>query len=137
MSAEHALQNAIRNALAGKALIFRANVGKGWNGNKVINISRRMTVVADPGDVLIKQARPFDTGLPVGFSDLFGLVKVTITPDMVGQEIGVFVGAEVKDELRRVSPKQAAFLKAVNDNRGRAGIVRSVRDAEQLLAGER
>lgn len=137
MSAEHALQNAIRNALAGKALIFRANVGKGWNGNKVINISRRMTVVADPGDVLIKQARPFDTGLPVGFSDLFGLVKVTITPDMVGQEIGVFVGAEVKDELGRVSPKQAAFLKAVNDNGGRAGIVRSVRDAEQLLAGER
>lgn len=137
MSAEHALQNAIRNALAGKALIFRANVGRGWNGNKVINISRRMVVTAEPGDVLIKQARPFDTGLPVGFSDLFGLVKVTITPDMVGQEIGVFVGAEVKDEFGRVSPKQAAFLKAVNDNGGRAGIVRSVHDAEQLVAGER
>lgn len=137
MSAEHALQNAIRNALAGKALIFRANVGKGWNGNKVISISRRMTVVAEPGDVLIKQARPFDTGLPVGFSDLFGLVSVTITPEMVGQTVGVFVGAEVKDEFGRVSPKQAAFLQAVNDNGGRAGIVRSIQDAEQLIAGER
>ena len=31
---EHDIQNDIRNALAGKAFIFRANVGSGWTGKE-------------------------------------------------------------------------------------------------------
>lgn len=132
---EHALQNGIRNALAGRALIFRANVGKAWQSNDVVKVPRQMPVVMGPRDVLLKNARPFETGLPPGFADLFGLVAVEITPDMVGKNLAVFTALEVKDGAR-VSPLQRNFINAVNDNGGRAGVVRSVDDAERLVFGK-
>lgn len=117
---EHALQNTIRNALAGKCLLFRANVGHAWTGDakKLPN-----------GDVLIKNARPFSTGLPAGFSDTFGLVPVVITPDMVGQRVGIFIAGEIKAPAGRVSERQHAFMTAINKNGGRANVWRSVDDA--------
>lgn len=122
--AEHKVQNEIRNALAGMALIFRANVGEAWTGD----------VKKLPGrKVLIENARPFSTGLPPGFSDLFGLVSVKITPDMVGQRVAVFTALEVKTATGRASDVQKAFLQAVNDNGGRAGVVRSPEDALRVL----
>lgn len=132
---EHALQNVIRNALAGRCLLFRANVGKAYTSNDVVKVPRQMPVVMGPRDVLLKNARPFDTGLPPGFSDLFGLVSVEITPDMVGKKVAIFTGLEVKDGAR-VSPLQRNFINAVNDNGGRAGVVRSVDDAEKLVFGK-
>ena len=57
---EHGIQNAIRNVLAGKAMIFRANVGRGWTGNNARKITRRGMVHVEPGDVVISNARPFD-----------------------------------------------------------------------------
>lgn len=132
---EHALQNVIRNALAGRALIFRANVGKAWQSNDVVKVQRQIPVVMGPRDVLLKNARPFETGLPPGFADLFGLVAVEITPDMVGKKLAVFTALEVKDGAR-VSPLQKNFINAVNDNGGRAGVVRSVDDAERLVFGK-
>ena len=132
---EHALQNAIRNALAGRALIFRANVGKAYTSNDVMKVPRQMPVVMGPKDILLRNYRPFETGLPPGFSDLFGLVAVEITPDMVGQKVAIFPGLEVKDG-GRVSQLQRNFINAVNDNGGRAGVVRSVEDAERLVFGK-
>lgn len=127
MSEEHKIQNEIRNALAGRCLLFRANVGKAWTGEKIERL---------PGNkLLITNPRPFDTGLPPGFSDTFGLVKVKITPEMVGQTVGIFVAPEVKSSTGRLSEKQQNFLRAVNDNGGRAGVVRSVEDAERLVFG--
>lgn len=124
---EHKIQNEVRNALAGHCMAFRANVGHAWTGEAV-----RMP----GGDMLLKNPRPFSTGLPPGFSDLFGLVPVTITPDMVGKKVGVFFALEVKAQKGRVSDKQAAFLKAVQNYGGRAGVVRSVEDANQIFRGE-
>lgn len=122
--AEHDIQNRIRNELAGQALIFRCNVGTAWTGSKVSKL---------PGNkVLIEGARPFSTGLPPGFSDLFGLVAVTITPDMVGQRLAVFTALEVKGERGRPTENQQNFLNAVNDNGGRAGVVRTVEDAVRI-----
>lgn len=132
---EHALQNEIRNALAGRCLLFRANVGRAYTSNDVVKVPRQMPVVMGPRDVLLRNARPFDTGLPPGFSDLFGMVSVEITPDMVGQKVAIFTGLEVKDGAR-VSPLQRNFINAVNDNGGRAGVVRSVADAEKLVFGQ-
>ncbi|BAO20639.1 hypothetical protein [Pseudomonas phage PPpW-3] len=125
-SREHAIQNEIRNALADKGLIFRANVGQAWTGTKVSRLAG--------GKVLIEGARPFTTGLPPGFSDLFGMVPVEITPDMVGQTVAVFVAVEVKDKAR-ATDKQANFLRAVNDNGGRAGVARSADDAVRIVDG--
>ena len=123
---EHSLQNEIRNALAGRALVFRCNVGQAWAGD---------ATKLPGGRVLLANARPFNTGLPPGFSDLFGLVAVTITPEMVGQRVAVFTALEVKSPNGRPTEQQLAFVKAVNDNGGRAGVVRSVDDAMRVVGG--
>ena len=124
---EHAIQNTIRNSLAGKGLIFRANSGQAWQSNDIKKLPG--------GDLLLKKPRPFSTGLPPGFSDLFGLVPVVITPEMVGQTVAVFVALEVKAPKGRPSDKQTAFIRAVNDNGGRAGVVRSPEDAVAIIEG--
>lgn len=124
---EHAIQNAIRNALAGHCLLFRVNVGSAWTGSQVDRLPG--------GRVLIHDARPFSTGLPPGFSDTFGLVKTIITPDDIGRTIGQFVAGEIKAPGGRVSDKQAAFLQAILNNGGRAGVWRSTDDALATVLG--
>lgn len=125
---EHKTQNEIRNALAGECLCFRVNVGQAWTGD-----ATRLP----NGDVLIRNARPFSTGLPAGFSDLFGLVPVVITPDMVGKKFARFFALEVKGPKGRVHERQAAFLRAVNDNGGVGDIARSAADALEVIRGEK
>lgn len=124
---EHGLQNAIRNALAGRGLIFRANVGSAWTGD----VQR-----LPDGSILIRNPRPFTTGLPNGFSDLFGIVPVEITPDMIGQSVGIFTAMEIKTQTGRVSPQQKSFLSAIQKNGGRSGVVRSIEDAMSVIRGE-
>jgi len=68
-------------------------------------------------------------GLCTGSSDLIGLKKLTITPDMVGKTVGVFVALEVKNERGRPTKEQAAFVRMVKDFGGLAGVVRSVDEA--------
>jgi hypothetical protein len=124
---EHGIQNEIRNALAGQCLLFRANVGQAWAGD----------VTKLPGNrVVIDNARPFNTGLPPGFADLFGLVSVEITPDMVGKKVAIFTALEVKTSTGRASSKQTDFLQAVANNGGRSGVVRSAADALNVIRGE-
>jgi hypothetical protein len=122
---EHRIQNEIRNELAGQCILFRANVGKGWTGSDCIKLPN--------GDMLIKNPRPFDTGLPPGFGDLFGLVKREITAEMVGQTVGVYIAADVKTDTGKLTDKQAAYLNAVNANGGFAGTWRCVDDAVATL----
>ena len=123
---EQHLQNTIRNALAGECLLFRANVGQAWTGTSFHKLPN--------GDLVIKNPRPFTTGLPPGFADTFGLAAVTITQDMVGLKIGRFIAGEIKTERGRVSDKQTAFLRAVNDNGGAADVWRTVEDARATVA---
>lgn len=133
---EHAIQNAIRNALVDDCHLFRANVGTGWQGvGRPFKTPHPMTVNMGPGDVLLRQARPFDTGLPPGFADTFGWVPVTITPDMVGQTVAVFLGIEVKSQTGAVRDAQIAFVNAVKRAGGRAGFARSVQDAHDIVRG--
>jgi len=134
---EHGLQNTIRNAVAGLCLLFRANVGTGWQGvGKPYRADRPTVVNLNPGDMVLRQARPFSTGLPEGFSDTFGGVEVTITPDMVGKTILQFLAGEVKTPEGRVDPKQAAFLRAIQSRGGRAGVWRSPQDALATVQGK-
>lgn len=133
---EHGLQNRIRNAVVDDCMLFRVNVGRGWTSSEPpIKCDRRMVMPVDRGDVILRQARPFDTGLPPGFADTFGLVEVVITPDMVGQTIGQFLAGEIKTEDGRVSPKQEAFRQAINKRGGRAGVWRSVEEALAFVRG--
>ena len=122
---EHGIQNKIRNAVASMAHVFRANVGQGWQG---------VIIGRGDGRVELKDARPFSTGLPVGFADLFGWQSVTVTDDMVGSVIARFVAIEVKSPGGRVRPEQAAFLRSVTEAGGIAGIAHNESEAIGLLS---
>jgi len=125
---EHALQNAIRNALCDEGLFFRANVGQAWTGSRIERLPG--------GRVLIHDARPFTTGLPAGFSDLFGIVPAVVTADMVGQPVGIFAGVEIKSQRGRASEAQERFIAAIQRAGGRAGIARDVPGAIDIVKGK-
>ncbi len=46
-------------------------------------------------------------GLVTGSSDLIGWKSVTVTPDMVGQQVAVFVALEVKTPKGRATDEQS------------------------------
>lgn len=125
---EHKIQNEGRNALAMPGVFnTRANVGKAWTGSKVDRL---------PGNrVLIHDARPFDTGLPVGFTDTFGVTRVPITQDMVGQLVGIAHFIEFKTATGRPSPKQSDFMEAMRRLGARAGVARTAAEAVAIALG--
>lgn len=55
------------------------------------------------------------------------------TPDILACVSGRFVAIEVKSERGRVSPLQAAQIRAIREAGGIAGVARSVEDAEKIL----
>ena len=72
-------------------------------------------------------------GLCPGSADLVGYRTITVTPDLVGQQIAVFAAVEVKAERGRPTAEQTAWLEHVRAAGGIAGIARSVEDARHLL----
>lgn len=72
-------------------------------------------------------------GLAKGSGDLIGIRRITITPDMVGRQIGVFVSLEVKTSTGRPGSDQLAWLGMVRQFGGIAEIVRSTDDAVLAL----
>lgn len=130
---ESNIQKLVRMALTPWGRYFRANVGKGWQGRKVIKVASPGMVHVEPGDVVLKGARPFDTGLPEGFSDLVGITRVTVTPDMVGQVVGLFTAVEVKSPTGRQREGQAAFERVVRQQGGAYFIARSADDVARHM----
>lgn len=129
MGKEHGIQNEGRNALAGKCLNFRANTGTGWTGNDIHKLA--------DGSILIRDPRPFSTGLPAGFADTFGVTPVVVTPDMVGQIVGIFHAIEYKTPRpgSKASELQTNFLNAIRRNGGFAGIARTPQEAVNIATG--
>lgn len=102
MTAATDLTNAIRLALSQEGhFVQRANVGK----FKMVD------------------GRWFDTGLPPGFSDLFG--------HRAGDAVAFYI--EVKAGRDTLKPHQGAFLQAMRARGAIAGVARSVQDALDLL----
>lgn len=130
---ESSVQSAILRGLGnGDTRLFRNNVGQAWVGNAA-RFSNAGTVIVSPGDVLLRNARPLHAGLCAGSSDLIGWRTITITPEMVGQRVAVFVAIEVKSDRGRATEDQAAFLRAVAAAGGMGGVARSVEDAEGIV----
>ena len=100
---EKDIQNEIRLALNGYALVFRANVGK----------------------FMTNDGRVISTGLPKGFSDLFGFRKSD----------GRAFFMEVKNEKGRVRPEQVKFLEEMKKYDVIVGVVRSAEEAIKLING--
>lgn len=79
---------------------------------------------ANVGLFFTRDGRPVKTGLPVGFSDLFGFT-VDCRPFFI----------EVKTATGRISKEQELFLAAMKKRGAVAGVARSVQDAKKLLDG--
>jgi hypothetical protein len=88
------------------------------------------------GTLRDQHGRPVSFGLCKGSADLIGWRTVTITPEMVGQQVAVFTSIEVKTPTGRVKPEQQQWLDAVQSAGGIAGVARSVEDAQALLAAQ-
>lgn len=112
---EHRTQQQIRLALSkGATRLWRNNTG----------------ALRDANGQLIR------FGLCQGSADLIGYHSITITPEMVGQRVAVFLAVEVKSERGRPTSAQEAFLNHIRTAGGRAGIARSVADALCILRGK-
>ena len=85
------------------------------------------------GTLKDQHGRPVQFGLCKGSADLIGYRSITITPDMVGQQVAVFASIEVKTPTGRIRPEQQAWLDTVQAAGGIAGVARSVEDALQIV----
>lgn len=72
-------------------------------------------------------------GLCNGSSDFIGLTSLIVTPAMVGKRIAVFTAIEAKAQAGVVSGEQLAFIEAVRDAGGIAGVARSAEEAEEVV----
>jgi hypothetical protein len=121
---------------SGEVRLWRNNVGLGWTGAVTKVTPRNIRFVRaelQPGDVVIRAARPLHAGLCVGSSDLIGYRSFLVGPEHVGQRVARFAAVEVKSATGRPSKEQTAFLNHVEGAGGVAGVTRSVEDAETLL----
>jgi hypothetical protein len=78
---------------------------------------------ANVGLFFTQDGRPIRSGLPVGFSDLFGNRR---------DDAKAFY-LEVKTPTGKVSTEQMAFINAMKIRGAIAGVVRSIEDAQALL----
>jgi hypothetical protein len=111
--------------------LFRNNVGTGWAG-KVQRGPYHGHVDLASTDIIIYGARPLHAGLCKGSADLIGWKTITVTPDMVGQQLAVFTGVEVKQPRGRVSKEQQHFGNTLANAGGLFTIARSPADVEGL-----
>jgi hypothetical protein len=107
--------------------LFRNNVGVGWAGRSTpATSSQGLTMI-------VNDARPLHAGLCEGSSDLVGWHSVTITPDMVGSKVAIFLALEAKTAIGKASAKQINFLHVVRDAGGISGIARSAEEAGDII----
>ena len=122
MNSEKKTQAEVLAALGSRpdVRLFRNTAGHGFTG-EVVQYKDGVAVLAN--------ARRVTFGLCQGASDLIGLKRVKVTPEMVGTEVAVFVALEVKSEKGRPSKEQAAFINMVQGFGGIGAVVKSVGEA--------
>jgi hypothetical protein len=119
MTEEHSLQNKIRLALSatGRCTFFRVNAGRAWIGSRVDQLPDGSKLITDP--------RPFNSGVPAGFSDLVGFTII--------EGKAIFTAIEVKAPKGRVTKEQQDFIDFVKKQGGLAGVARSVEEALDII----
>jgi len=115
------------------ARAWRNNTGTAWMGKTTV-IKTPGHVHVRSGDVLIRNGRPVQFGLP-GSGDIIGLRAVEITPELVGATIGQFVSVEVKTDTGRQSEQQKKFGAMVENLGGLYLVARSEEEAEAAIRG--
>lgn len=109
---------------------FRNNVGLGWVGRMIRQISAKgkYTLDLDAGDVILKAPHKVKYGLMDGSADLIGWRTITITPDMVGKKVAVFLSPEIKSEDGQLEPAQRTWMNNVRAAGGIAFVARKPED---------
>ena len=126
---EQDIQTQIRINLSKNGITnFRCNVGSAWTGER---IQRNLD-----GSITIHKPRPFQTGLPTGFSDLLCVMPIAVTPKMLGMTLGITGFIEVKNLKGRIRPEQKNFIEQMRLIGARAGVARSIEDAIAIMWGE-
>jgi hypothetical protein len=72
-------------------------------------------------------------GLAKGSSDLVGFKTIKITPEMINQEVAVFVSIEIKTERGKLTEVQQNWLQKVKSSGGIVGVARSIQDALKIV----
>lgn len=119
------------------ARLFRMAVGFGWIASQkdTVKADKIMVLTLYPGDVLLRQARPFKAG-EQGMSDNGGWVSVIVTPDMVGKPVAVSLWVEDKSGTGTMTTEQKAWIRFVRLQGGRAGVSRCDEDTAAIIRGE-
>ena len=102
-----------------KTTLFPNRVAKAWVGQLRSYINGRLELL---------NARPLEAGFGVGSSDLIGVTRITVTPEMVGKTVAVFTAVEVKVGKDKLSKEQREFLTLVQGWGGIAVECREVPD---------
>lgn len=72
---------------------------------------------------------PVQTGYGMAVVDCLACVPITITPDMVGRQVGVFVAIETKaEDTETVTPRQAEIMRSVRQACGVALMINRADD---------
>jgi hypothetical protein len=109
----------------GNTRLWRQQSLLAWAG-KVIRRDASTITLAHPHAIKI--------GVP-GMADLGGLTAHTVTEADIGRLIGVYTAIEVKAGRGRPAEEQEAFIAMVRSLGGRAGVARSVEEAEGIVHG--
>lgn len=115
--------------------LFRNNVGQAWQGRRLKYKPGDYHKV-ERGDVILSEARPVQFGLAEGSGDLIGGKVVTVTPEMVGKPLFVFLSVETKTEKGRLTTEQKNWIKFVQLFGGIAGVARTAEDFHSIIDGE-
>jgi len=129
----------------GQCFIYSGPTATAFVANLETNIQQRIRLAlgTDPNVRLFRNqvgqlpdprtGRPVQFGLAKGSADLVGFKTVTITSDMVGQQIAQFVSIEVKTPNGRLTTSQQSWLDTLKTAGAIAGVARSPEDAVGLL----
>lgn len=110
------------------ARLFRNNRGTAYAGPG-FTMKRGQTYTAEGGERVITRPRLIEFGLTNGSGDGIGWQTVTITPDMIGKRIAVFLSVETKSATGKPKKEQINWRDQVQNAGGIAVIIS---DAEQL-----
>lgn len=105
------------------AYVLRVNAGEFWGGK----------IIAHTGDKLLLGHPTKIQGAPKGTSDLIGCRTVTVTPEMVGKQVGIFVALEVKKPGESPRPEQLNYLDVMRRRGAITGWARSPDEALRIL----
>src|SRR5215475_13733154 len=98
---ESPLYGQILSALStGHTRLFRQQSAMAWAGKVIARTATTITLL-----------HPYALKIgTVGMADLGGITSVIITPDMIGQRVGIDVQIECKAARRYATPEQRAYI---------------------------